>query len=168
MLGRMVVSSRGSRGFTIVELLIVVIVIAVLAAISVAAYNGIQERARFSSYRSDITAINKAVLLYNSVNGRYPGNVTTGCWTNTPSGTGNFITGLVPTYIAKIPDTLNGASGQNYYAYCWTANSADYKLIRLVPSGQTVPSVESSGGVDMDPSRPGRGWGIWSPGGATL
>jgi len=156
------------QGFTIVELLIVIVVIAVLAAISVVAFNGVQQRARFSSYRSDIQTIHKAILLYQSVNGSYPGAVTGGCWTNTPSGTGDFITGLAPTYIAKIPDTLNGASGQNYYAYCYTANGADFKLIRLVPSGQTVPSVESSGGVQMDPARPGRGWGIWTPGAAAL
>lgn len=36
------------RGFTIVELLIVIVVIAILAAITVVAYNGIQNRARAS------------------------------------------------------------------------------------------------------------------------
>jgi len=34
------------RGFTIVELLIVIVVIAILAAISIVAYNGIQQRSR--------------------------------------------------------------------------------------------------------------------------
>ena len=38
-----------SRGFTIVELLIVIVVIAILAAISVVAYNGIQTRAETAS-----------------------------------------------------------------------------------------------------------------------
>ena len=36
---------RGVKGFTIVELLIVIVVIAILAAISIVAYNGIQSRA---------------------------------------------------------------------------------------------------------------------------
>jgi type IV pilus assembly protein PilA len=36
----------GSAGFTIIELLIVIVVIAVLAAITIVAYNGIQQRAK--------------------------------------------------------------------------------------------------------------------------
>lgn len=39
---------RPGRGFTIVELLIVIVVIAILAAITIAVYNGIQQRAKTS------------------------------------------------------------------------------------------------------------------------
>jgi prepilin-type N-terminal cleavage/methylation domain-containing protein len=155
-------------GFTIVELLIVIVVIAILAAITIVAYNGVQERARFATYRSDIASINKAVLMYYADNGSYPGGSTQNCWTNLSSGTGNFITGLVPTYLSKIPDTPNGSGGQNYYAYCFSANGTEYKVIRLVPGGQTLPSVEANSDVKIDPSRAARGWGIWSAGGSAL
>lgn len=37
---------RNTRGFTIVDLLIVIVVIAILAAITIVAFNGIQQRAR--------------------------------------------------------------------------------------------------------------------------
>ena len=51
------------KGFTIVELLIVIVVIAILAAITVVAYNGIQERARQSKITSDLQMINKAIVV---------------------------------------------------------------------------------------------------------
>ncbi|MCA9336117.1 prepilin-type N-terminal cleavage/methylation domain-containing protein, partial [Candidatus Saccharibacteria bacterium] len=41
-------------GFTIVELLIVIVVIAILAAITIVAYNGIQQRSRDSIRKSDL------------------------------------------------------------------------------------------------------------------
>ncbi len=61
--------SRTKSGFTLVELLIVIVVIAILAAISVVAYNGVQERARNSKRVSDIAQIKKALLVYDSLHG---------------------------------------------------------------------------------------------------
>lgn len=59
-------------GFTIVELLVVIITIGILATIVVIAYNGIQARARDDRRRSDITNIEKAMELYYSDNNSYP------------------------------------------------------------------------------------------------
>ena len=42
------------RGFTIVELLIVIVVIGILAAITIVAYNGIQQRARTATVQVDM------------------------------------------------------------------------------------------------------------------
>ena len=52
---------RKDRGFTIVELLIVIVIIAILAAITIVAYNGIQNRAKASSAQAAVnTVIKKA------------------------------------------------------------------------------------------------------------
>ena len=59
-------------GFTIVELLIVIVVIAILAAISIVAYNGIQERARSSAASSAASQAAKKLALYQVDNGSYP------------------------------------------------------------------------------------------------
>ena len=46
--------AKQKQGFTIVELLIVIVVIAILAAITIVAYNGIQNRAYDSTVQSDL------------------------------------------------------------------------------------------------------------------
>lgn len=62
-------------GFTIVELLIVIVVIAILAALVLTAYNGVQARARDSSRQSDVRSIATAVEAIASENaGVYPAN----------------------------------------------------------------------------------------------
>ena len=50
-----------NRAFTIVELLIVIVVIAILAAISVVAYNGIQNRATLAKQVAEVDRIGKAI-----------------------------------------------------------------------------------------------------------
>jgi general secretion pathway protein G len=159
-------SRQNHRGFTIIELIIVIVVIGILAAITTITYRGTQDRARFDAYRNDLVRINEAITVYHGETGRFPlgdGSSLSGCVT----GTGNFITGLAPSYISRMPDVPNYNSGANYYAYCWNGSGAEYKLLRLVPSG-TVPSVEQSSSVTMDPNRGWRGWGFWSPGGSAL
>ncbi|MDB5165359.1 MAG: hypothetical protein JWM00_249 [Candidatus Saccharibacteria bacterium] len=58
---------RTRTGFTIVELLIVVVVIGILASISVVAYNGFQQRARDAKRISDVENIAESLSLWASV-----------------------------------------------------------------------------------------------------
>lgn len=66
------INRTNKRGFTIVELLIVIVVIAILAAISIVAYNGIQQRARDSERQSDINVMQKQLELFYVDKGYYP------------------------------------------------------------------------------------------------
>ena len=63
---------KRSSGFTIVELLIVVVVISILASITVVAYNGIQTRAKNAQILSILNAYDKGLQIYYTQNGTYP------------------------------------------------------------------------------------------------
>ena len=54
---------RLRSGFTIIELLVVIVIIGVLAAITVVSYNGIQDRARTDKIKADIAMLSKAVQM---------------------------------------------------------------------------------------------------------
>ena len=72
-------------GFTIVELLIVIVVIAILAAISIVAYNGIQNRSNNAAVQSDLRQVGQKLMERKIVDGTYP------VFANTPAGPGfNF------------------------------------------------------------------------------
>ena len=108
-----------NRGFTIVELLIVIVVIAILAAISIVAYNGIQQRARDGERSSEMQTIEKALAMYFIDNGGYPtcSNTTYVPGTSVSYCTVNVIApSLVPKYISTIPlDPRN--TSQDVYQY---------------------------------------------------
>lgn len=63
---------KRQSGFTIVELLIVIVIIGILAAITIVAYNGIQNKANDSAVQSDLDNIAKKIQLYYIDNGAYP------------------------------------------------------------------------------------------------
>lgn len=67
--------ARKQYGFTIVELLIVIVVIAILATISIVAYNGIQARADRVSVQAEHNSLVKKIQLFNVDSSSYPGSI---------------------------------------------------------------------------------------------
>src|SRR5215210_4043905 len=61
-----------NQGFTIVELLIVIVVIGILAALVITTFTGIQQKARNTERETDIKAIHGQVEAYFAQNGKYP------------------------------------------------------------------------------------------------
>lgn len=109
-----------NTGFTIVELLIVIVVIAILAAISVVAYNGIQSRARASAASTALAQAKKKLELYKVDNGSYPlsGSLNSAGVTDkdvayqyTSNGTTYCLTGTAGNVSYKASDSTEPTAG---------------------------------------------------------
>src|SRR3569832_320111 len=121
----MISLKKTSRGFTIVELLIVIVVIGILAALVVTTYNGIQQKARDTERKTDVNALHGQIEAYQAQNGKYPtlGNVNDSTWRSTN------MKGLDP---AALADPNNASSQQlcdtvqkDCYAYVATPTGCD-------------------------------------------
>ncbi len=101
------------KGFTIVELLIVVVVIAVLASIGLVAYSSVQARARDSIRKSDLTAVQKALSLFYTDQGHWI-ETGSGCGSNGDGqGWFNYSGGTYPASIASCL-TSAGYTNRNF------------------------------------------------------
>lgn len=68
----MISLKKRSEGFTIVELLIVIVVIGILAALVITTYSGIQAKARNSERQTDVNSLQTQLEAYFAQNGHYP------------------------------------------------------------------------------------------------
>lgn len=120
-------------GFTIVELLIVIVVIGILAAITIVAYNGIQSRARDNGRITKIKSIAKAIEMYKVDNGRYP-PILDGSGRETSCGSAveswghcdrnKTLSDMLAPYLVIDPTSLSDATqGSHYYHY--TSQASD-------------------------------------------
>jgi uncharacterized protein (TIGR02145 family)/prepilin-type N-terminal cleavage/methylation domain-containing protein len=107
-------------GFTIVELLIVIVVIAILAALTFVAFNGLQNRARVAQVSSGLTQAQKKLELYKVTNNGYPtsGNLSSAGVTDndvtyqyTSDGTNYCITGTTGDVAYNLSSTTALAEG---------------------------------------------------------
>lgn len=131
-------------GFTIVELLIVIVVIAILAAITIVAYNGIQNRANDSAVASDLTSIAKKVELWKVDNGTYPPNLNTALTSD-------------PLYNVKVDKSAYSTATHNL-VYCTLSPYTSYAVIAVSKSGNPFYVLNSSKPTQYTGTQSGSGW----------
>ena len=103
------IKQRKDSGFTIVELLIVIVIIAILAAITIVAYNGIQNRANSAAAQSAASNLSKKIEAYNAEQGTYPTATTVAAYTTALNGvTSSSLVGSDIVITGATPTAANG------------------------------------------------------------
>jgi prepilin-type N-terminal cleavage/methylation domain-containing protein len=143
---------KAEKGFTIVELLIVIVIIGILAAIVIVAYNGITQRANDTNYKSAASQIDKIAEAYNADNGSYPqtlANFTSYTSAPLPTGTSIWFPTTTPpanTYSTGTADPTaattgavykNTTTGTTFYAVkaCGASLGLDIYYAQTAPGG---------------------------------
>jgi type IV pilus assembly protein PilA len=72
------------RGFTLVEIMIVVVIIGLLAALAIPAFQRVQRASQNTRVINDFRVFSQAFEIYNSTNGAWPNNVGPGVVPTTP------------------------------------------------------------------------------------
>ncbi|MBX4197416.1 prepilin-type N-terminal cleavage/methylation domain-containing protein [Candidatus Saccharibacteria bacterium] len=117
---------KTNRGFTIVELLIVIVIIGILAALVVTTYSGIQKKARDTERKTDVNALHGQVEAYQAQNGKYPSLAQM----NDSTFRGNNLKGLDAAALKDPNDqsaspTLAASPASNVYSYQATPANCD-------------------------------------------
>lgn len=150
--------SKRADGFTIVELLVVIVVIAILAAITIVAFNGITDRANAAQANSAMANNIKALRLYASETGSYPtptspNTQTIGCFDGTATCNGSAYqatsTALVNAVLKETTNTTGGSLPtfwNSRYALIQYSSTAppsgysNYYVQYIIPASQTCPT----------------------------
>jgi type II secretion system protein G len=100
---------RNQKGFTLVELMVVVVIIGILSAIAVPVYNNVTEKAEASACKANIRTLEGALEAYKAVNDEYPDDLSD----------------LETEYIKDVPDCPTKADSDGDAGYTYSSKTGD-------------------------------------------
>lgn len=163
---------KKNKGFTLVELLIVIVILGLLSTIGIGSFISSQKKGRDARRKADLESITRAMELYYNDNDQYPGSsggLIQGCdgsacswnqiWDDQSGGV---------TYMVQLPTDPGGstysysapADGSYYILYARLENTQDADI----PAGPTGPGVYSGTNCGSDACN----YAITSSNGATF
>ena len=125
------------KGFTIIELLIVITVIAILIGIALPRFRGIQEEGNSAKARGELRTLQSAVESYNMHQGSLPATLDELTKDTTKP---NIVGSVLPTDPFK--------SGSNY-GYAMSPSKQYYVMYSVGPSAGDSASVDDKGDVTL-------------------
>jgi prepilin-type N-terminal cleavage/methylation domain-containing protein len=124
------------RGFTLIEMVVVVAIIAILSSVGIFSYNEASKKSRDGNRQADLKMMQAGIELYKQKNGRYPeGCNGPGVWSGQlgttyacSGGSAQYILGLAPQFIRFLPQEkrLNGTDSG--YVYTTNTDGTVYKI----------------------------------------
>lgn len=119
-----------SKGFTLVELLVVITLIAILIGAGTVSYTNAQRKGRDGKRKTDLKAIQQALELYFQQNGYYPG-ADGWCTYISNSSITTVKVALEPTYISRVPTDPTTPNQPPDYIY-WRQTASRYELASIL------------------------------------
>jgi prepilin-type N-terminal cleavage/methylation domain-containing protein len=160
---------KRQAGFTIIEMLIVVTILAMLAGILVPVLQEGQQTARDSRRMADLRSVQSALADYYREFGSYPN--TSGAWQGDATDVGGlgyaatgYIPGLVPNHLTALPRDPDAQFPNATDGYMYRSDGTDYKFV--LDGTPEDPASFAEGFPFYDPQRTDS-WMITTPGAYT-
>lgn len=130
-------AGRGQRGFTLVELMVVVAILGILAAIAIPRFTSATDRADAAKVDGDMSTLVSALEMYRANHGSYPNDLNA------------LITDNLIARVPQPPHATESSPPANWgNAYVYTVNGTTYTITLTVPAN--VGQYISAGHISDD------------------
>ena len=132
-------TKRNQRGFTLIELIIVIVIIGILAAVAIPKYQDLQTTAKIGQVKGNVGAMRSAVALYYAQNnGSYPTTISATMFADgVIPGNTTFTTPLNSVSVVTTDPTTNSTSDGYWY------NSTNGHVGGYGPDGNTFAAINN-------------------------